>query len=174
MTSGLPGRPGKLWSSDRPACCHSAMRGNVRGVLTVGRAAGSMPLPRAATQLAMTFAAQAGIALELAERREDAERLLVFEDRDRIARDLHDQVIQRLYASGMKLQGTIPLITRPLVEERVNGVVDDLDKTITDIRAAIFSLQARGTDVPGLRSKVARCGRPDDRGARHEFLSPAG
>ena len=128
--------------------------GNVRGVLTVGRAAGSMPLPRAATQLAMTFAAQAGIALELAERREDAERLLVFEDRDRIARDLHDQVIQRLYASGMKLQGTIPLITRPLVEERVNGVVDDLDKTITDIRAAIFSLQARGTDVPGLRSKV--------------------
>ena len=129
--------------------------GNVRGVLTVGRAAGSMPLPRAATGLAMTFAAQAGIALELAERRQDAERLSVFEDRDRIARDLHDQVIQRLYASGMKLQGTIPLITRPLVEERVNSVVDDLDKTITDIRAAIFSFQARGTDVPGLRAKVA-------------------
>jgi signal transduction histidine kinase len=129
--------------------------GNVRGVLTVGRAAGSMPLPRAAMELAMTFAAQAGIALELAERREDAERLSIFEDRDRIARDLHDQVIQRLYASGMKLQGTIPLITRPLVEERVNSVVDDLDKTITDIRTAIFSLQARGTDVPGLRSKVA-------------------
>ena len=129
--------------------------GNVRGVLTVGRAAGSMPLPRAATQLAMTFAAQAGIALELAERREDAERLSIFEDRDRIGRDLHDQVIQRLYASGMKLQGTIPLITRPLVAERVNSVVDDLDKTITDIRAAIFSLQARGTDVTGLRRKVA-------------------
>ncbi len=128
--------------------------GNVRGVLTVGRAAGSMPLPAAATQLAMTFAAQAGIALELAERRQDAERLSIFEDRDRIARDLHDQVIQRLYASGMKLQGTIPLITRPLVEERVNSVVDDLDKTITDIRAAIFSLQARGQDLPGLRSKV--------------------
>jgi signal transduction histidine kinase len=129
--------------------------GNVRGVLTVGRAAGLMPLPRAATQLAMTFAAQAGIALELAERRQDAERLSVFEDRDRIARDLHDQVIQRLYASGMKLQGALPLITRPLVEERVSSVVDDLDKTISDIRAAIFSLQARGTDVPGLRRKVA-------------------
>jgi signal transduction histidine kinase len=128
--------------------------GNVRGVLTVGRAAGSLPLPRAATELAMTFAAQAGIALELAERREDAERLSVFEDRDRIARDLHDQVIQRLYASGMKLQGTLPLITRPLVEERVSSVVDDLDQTITDIRAAIFSLQARGRDLPGLRAKV--------------------
>jgi len=128
--------------------------GNVRGVLTVGRAAGAMPLPQGAMQLAMTFAAQAGIALELAERRQDAERLLVFQDRDRIARDLHDQVIQRLYASGMKLQGTLPLITRPLAGERVNSVVDDLDQTITDIRAVIFSLQARGTGVPSLRQKV--------------------
>jgi GAF domain-containing protein len=127
---------------------------NVRGVLTVGRAAGAMPLPRAAGQLAMTFAAQAGIALELAERRQDAERLSIYEDRDRIARDLHDQVIQQLYASGMKLQGTIPLITRPLVEERVNSVVDDLDQTITDIRAVIFSLQARGKDLRSLRSNI--------------------
>ena len=127
---------------------------NVRGVLTVGRAAGALPLPRAAGQLAMTFAAQAGIALELAERRQDAERLSIYEDRDRIARDLHDQVIQQLYASGMKLQGTIPLITRPLAEERVNSVVDDLDQTITDIRAVIFSLQARGKGPPSLRSNV--------------------
>jgi signal transduction histidine kinase len=127
---------------------------NVRGVLTVGRAAGALPLPRAAGQLAMTFAAQAGIALELAERRQDAERLSIYEDRDRIARDLHDQVIQQLYASGMKLQGTIPMITRPLVEERVNSVVDDLDQTITDIRAVIFSLQARGKDLSSLRSNV--------------------
>jgi two-component system, NarL family, sensor histidine kinase DevS len=128
--------------------------GNPRGVLTVGRAAGAMPLPHGAMQLAMTFAAQAGIALELAERRQDAERLLIYEDRDRIARDLHDQVIQRLYASGMKLQGTLPLITRPLAGERVNSVVDDLDQTITDIRAVIFSLQARGKGPPGLRSNV--------------------
>ena len=122
----------------------------------------------------MTFAAQAGIALELAERRQDAERLSIFEDRDRIARDLHDQVIQRLYASGMKLQGTLPLITRPLVEERVNSVVDDLDKTITDIRAAIFSLQARGTGRARPAVEGHGCGRPDDRGARHEFFGPAG
>jgi len=125
---------------------------NVRGVLTAGRAAGA--LPQGAMQLAMTFAAQAGIVLELAERRADAERLSIFEDRDRIARDLHDQVIQRLYASGMKLQGTLPLISRPLVEERVNSVVDDLDQTITDIRAVIFGLQAHGTDAPSLRSNV--------------------
>src|SRR5205814_1547590 len=106
---------------------------------------GSMPLAPAAVQLVTTFTAQAGIALELAEHRRDAERLAVFEDRDRIARDLHDLVIQRLYASGMKLQGTLPLIGDPQAGQRVNSVVDDLDETITDIRRAIFDLQTRGT-----------------------------
>ena len=129
--------------------------GNVRGVLTVGRHPGAMPLARAAVQLVTTFAAQAGIALELAEHREDAERLAVFEDRDRIARDLHDLVIQRLYASGMKLQSVMPQIARPQAEERVSSVVDDLDATIKDIRTAIFALQARhGKERQGLRARV--------------------
>jgi signal transduction histidine kinase len=129
--------------------------GNVRGVLTVGRHPGAMPLTPAAAELVMAFAAQAGIALELAEHRKDTERLAVFEDRDRIARDLHDLVIQRLYASGMKLQGVIPQIVRPQVEERVSSVVDDLDATIKDIRTTIFSLQARGgQDEPGLRAQI--------------------
>jgi signal transduction histidine kinase len=129
--------------------------GNVRGVLTVGRQPGSMPLPPAAVELATTFAAQAAIALELAEHHKDAERLAVFEDRDRIARDLHDLVIQRLYASGMKLQAILPLIDRPEAEERASSVVDDLDLTIRDIRSAIFSLQARGgKDHPGLRAQL--------------------
>ena len=104
--------------------------------------------------LVTTFAAQAAIGLELAERRSDAERLTVFEDRDRIARDLHDLVIQRLYASGMKLQGTMPMIGRPAAEERVSSVVDDLDVTIKDIRQAIFALQARGKAAPVLRDEV--------------------
>jgi signal transduction histidine kinase len=128
--------------------------GNGRGVLTVGRHPGATPLSRAAAELVTTFAAQAGVAIELAERRRDAERLTVFEDRDRIARDLHDQVIQRLYASGMKLQGTIPLIDRQPAKDRVSSVVDDMDATITDIRQAIFALQVRGEDAPGLRDKV--------------------
>ena len=129
--------------------------GNVRGVLTVGRHPGAMPLARAAVQLVTTFAAQAGIALELAEHRKDAERLAVFEDRDRIARDLHDLVIQRLYASGMKLQSVMPQIARPQAEERVSSVVDDLDATIKDIRTAIFALQARhGKERQGLRARV--------------------
>jgi two-component system, NarL family, sensor histidine kinase DevS len=130
---------------------------NVRGALTVGRHPGSMPLPPEAVELVRTFAAQAGIALELAEHRSDAERLAVFEDRDRIARDLHDVVIQRLYASGMRLQGILPLIDRPEAEERASSVVDDLDATISDIRTAIFSLQTRDSqDQPGLRAQIAQ------------------
>ena len=128
--------------------------GHARGVMTIGRHPGAMPLPRAAVDLVTTFAAQAAIGLELAERRSDAERLTVFEDRDRIARDLHDLVIQRLYASGMKLQGTMPMIDRPAAEERVSSVVDDLDVTIKDIRQAIFALQGRGKAAPVLRDEV--------------------
>src|SRR5271166_270554 len=63
--------------------------GDVRGVLTVGRRRGGMPFPEATAEVAGSFAVQAGIALELADRRRDAERLSLFEDRDRIARDLH-------------------------------------------------------------------------------------
>jgi signal transduction histidine kinase len=129
--------------------------GNVRGVLTAGRHPGSMPLPPAATDMLDAFAAQAAIALELAEHRAQAERLVVFEDRDRIARDLHDLVIQRLYATGMSLQGTVPLITVPEVADRVNRSVDALDETIREIRTAIFALQARQDTGPvSLRARV--------------------
>ena len=92
--------------------------GNVRGVLTVGRRHGAAPFPPAQADVAASFAAQAGIALELAASRAEAERLSLYEDRDRIARDLHDLVIQRLYATGMSLEGTMPMITRPEVASR--------------------------------------------------------
>ena len=117
--------------------------GNVRGVLTVGRRPGSMPLPHAAVEMVGSFAAQAGVALELADARRDAEQVTVLQDRERIARDLHDLVIQRLYATGMSLQGAMPLINRPEVADRVSRAVDALDDTIADIRSAIFALQTR-------------------------------
>jgi signal transduction histidine kinase len=128
--------------------------GNVRGVLTAGRRPGSMPLPAAATEMLATFATQAGIALELAEHRKQAEQVLVFEDRDRIARDLHDLVIQRLYATGMSLQGTLPLIAAPEASDRVSRAVDALDETIREIRSSIFALQARHEVKPGLRARI--------------------
>ena len=129
--------------------------GDVRGVFTVGRDTGAMPLAHEAVEMVQTFAAQAGIALELAEHREDAERLAIFTDRDRIARDLHDLVIQRLYATGMSLEGAMPLLTRPEAATRVSSAVDALDETIREIRSAIFSLQFRGdAKHHGLRARV--------------------
>ena len=129
--------------------------GNVRGVLTAGRHRGSLPLSPPAVEMLITFAAQAGIGLELAGHRSDAQRLALFEDRDRIARDLHDLVIQRLFATGMSLQGSSGLIADPEAASRVAQAVDALDETIRDIRSAIFTLQSRPLARPaGTRTRV--------------------
>jgi len=128
--------------------------GNVRGVLTVGRRHGAALFPPAQADVVASFAAQAGIALELAASRTEAQRLSLYEDRDRIARDLHDLVIQRLYATGMSLEGTMPMITRPEVASRISNAVDAMDETIKEIRATIFDLQARDTDRPDLRTDI--------------------
>src|SRR5499425_2849588 len=118
--------------------------GEVRGVLTAGRHQGALPLAPPAVDMLITFAAQAGIGLELAEHRREAQRLALFEDRDRIARDLHDLVIQRLFATGMSLQGATALIGDADVAHRVEKAVDALDETIREIRSTIFRLQSRG------------------------------
>jgi signal transduction histidine kinase len=129
--------------------------GNVRGVLTVGRRHGGLPFPKAQADLVASFAAQAGVALELAASRAEAEGLSLYQDRDRIARDLHDLVIQRLYATGMSLEGTMPMITRPEVASRISNAVDAMDETIKDIRTTIFALQARdAASPPDLRGDI--------------------
>ena len=129
--------------------------GDVRGVLTAGRNQGALPLGADAVEMLITFAAQAGIGLELAEHRSDAQRLALFEDRDRIARDLHDLVIQRLFATGMSLQGATGLIGDPDVVGRVEKAVDALDETIRDIRSAICAVQSRGEAEPTrLRTRI--------------------
>src|SRR5579875_3379197 len=120
--------------------------GNVLGVLSVGRLRGGPPFAPAAGDVIASFAAQAGVALELAARRSDAEQLSLYEDRDRIARDLHDLVIQRLYATGMSLEATTPMVATPEITHRVRNAVDAMDETIKDIRATIFALQARAED----------------------------
>ena len=127
--------------------------GNVRGVLTIGRCHGAAPFPKVQADVVASFAAQAAVALELAASRSEAERLSLYEDRDRIARDLHDLVIQRLYATGMSLEGTMPMINKREVASRITHAVDAMDETIKDIRATIFELQARdaprGPDLRG-------------------------
>lgn len=86
------------------------------------------------------FAEQAELALQLVEARDDQRRLAVLEDRDRIAQDLHDLVIQRLFAVGLDLQRSSRLVDVPMVAERLEAAVDDIDATIKDIRRAIFGL----------------------------------
>ena len=91
-------------------------------------------------ELPASFAEQAALALQVARAREDQRQLAVYEDRDRIGRDLHDLVIQRLFAVGLGLQGAARRAAEPEVKERLELAVDDLDATIKDIRRVIFGL----------------------------------
>jgi signal transduction histidine kinase len=103
--------------------------------------------------LAEALAVAAGIAIENTRLHERVRMLSVLDDRDRIARDLHDRVIQRVFAVGMALQGAVRLPKRDQIVERVNKAVDDLDTTVTEIRTAIFELGDTAT-AGGLRHSV--------------------
>lgn len=131
--------------------------GRVLGTLVTPRARGGRPFTRAERTLAVQFASQAAPALMTAEAQRDRERLAVFEDRDRIARDLHDLVIQRLFATGLMLESAQRRSVVPEVREGVGKAVDELDVTIQEIRTAIFALQQGPAEVPsGLRTRVLR------------------
>jgi signal transduction histidine kinase len=125
---------------------------HVRGVLLLAKRAGRMPFSQAELHAVQSFAGQAAIALELAEARADAERLGLLEDRDRIAKDLHDVVIQRLFAVAMTLMSVVRLVDRPEAATRVQGAVDELDATIRQIRSTIFALQTPAGH--GLRAQI--------------------
>ncbi|MFE7311755.1 GAF domain-containing protein [Streptomyces sp. NPDC057555] len=115
-----------------------------RGALRLSRLAGRPPFDEAEVRLISGFADQAAITLELARRRDESEELTVLHDRDRIARDLHDLAIQRLFATGITLQSVTRLIDRPEASERVGRAVNDLDTTIKIIRSTIFGLRTTG------------------------------
>ncbi|MFF7891941.1 GAF domain-containing protein [Streptomyces sp. NPDC007907] len=131
--------------------------GKPGGVLLLGRATGRTAFTDADTRPLLGFAGQAALALELAERRRDAEQIALLRDRDRIARDLHDLAIQRLFAAGMTLQSTQRFIDHPVAVERLSRTVDDLDETIKIIRSTIFGLRAPGgtREGSGLRARVS-------------------
>ncbi|MGW7661833.1 sensor histidine kinase [Streptomyces sp. NPDC054756] len=131
--------------------------GEVRGVLLLAREVGQTVFSPSETETLQAFAAQAAVAMELAQRRQDAEEVAVLKDRDRIARDLHDLAIQRLFATGMTLQSAGRFIEHPEAAERVVRAVDDLDETIKIIRSTIFGLRSReGGAGSGLRARVVR------------------
>jgi signal transduction histidine kinase len=114
----------------------------LHGVLIVAQSAAHQGHDGDDATLLSSFAGQAALALERARAQEERELLAVLEDRERIARDLHDVVIQRLFATGMHLQGAVLHATRPEVAKRINTAVDDLDATIRDIRRSIFELRS--------------------------------
>ncbi|MFF5083532.1 GAF domain-containing protein [Actinoplanes sp. NPDC000266] len=130
-----------------------AAAGSRRGVLIVTQPADRAPDAEDAVLLS-TFAGQAVLALDRARAQEEREQLVVLEDRERIARDLHDVVIQRLFATGMQLQGAVAHAGRPEAVKRINAAVDDLDATIRDIRRSIFELRA--PVGPSLRAEISK------------------
>ncbi|MFI6447242.1 GAF domain-containing sensor histidine kinase [Kitasatospora sp. NPDC050543] len=134
--------------------------GRVLGALCVWRARGATPFSDAEKQLAQTFASQAALALRLAEGQRDQQRLAVFQDRDRIARDLHDLVIQRLFATGMMLESAARRSEVPEVRTGIGNAVDELDATIQEVRTTIYALQhdAHGSEPDTLRTRVLREG----------------
>ncbi len=128
--------------------------GRFRGTLVVARAGGAPVFDDDVLPLVQSFADQAAIALQLRQAAADREQLAVLGDRDRIARDLHDLVIQRLFATGMVLEGALRGMEPPERADRVRRAVDDLDTTIKEIRTAIFALQDQVGTPPSVRSEV--------------------
>jgi signal transduction histidine kinase len=127
-------------------------RGAVYGNLYLTEKRGAEAFNDEDVAMAEALALAAGIAIENTRLHDQVRVLSVLDDRDRIARDLHDRVIQRIFAAGMTLEGATRLEELAPVLEKVNKAIDDLDTTITEIRTAIFELDS-GTRK-GLRHGV--------------------
>ena len=126
-----------------------------RGAVLVARVPGRHRFNEADLDIATTFAQHAAVALELADARADQQRVMLLEDRDRIARDLHDHVIQRLFAAGLGVQSVAASAGSDSGASRLNTIVDDLDETIRQIRTTIFELRGPLTPQPStVRSQV--------------------
>jgi signal transduction histidine kinase len=125
----------------------------VLGALLLGRTAGRPGFTESDLGMAASFAAHAAVAMELARARADQVLLARAEDHERIAGDLHDHVIQELFALGMKLQGHAAR-SDPAAAARVNGYIDTLDEVIKKIRASIFGLQQPLQAPIGLQARV--------------------
>jgi len=128
------------------------LRGEVFGNLYLTDKIGWSEFSRDDELLVGSLAVAAGIAIENAQLHQRVREAAVFEDRDRMARDLHDTVIQRLFGAGLTLQG-IASTARPDVSERIIEVIDQLDATIRQVRSTIFEL-GQAEFRQGARSSV--------------------
>jgi signal transduction histidine kinase len=120
----------------------------VAGLLLALRNKGGQGFGQELLPMLASFAAQAALALELAHKQRQQRMLDLLADRDRIAGDLHDHVIQRLFAAGMSLQAIVGRINDTEARGRVSRVVGELDETMRDIRTSIFDLHTSGEENP--------------------------
>ncbi|MFJ9615178.1 GAF domain-containing sensor histidine kinase [Streptomyces noursei] len=139
ITTGPP----RWWGLGPAVAVPMATGEQVHGVLLLARLRGRRPFTESETAPLLTFAGQAALAMELSEQRAAADQVTLLKDRDRIARDLHDLAIQRLFAIGMTLQSAVRFVDHPEAHERLLRAVDGLDETIKIIRSTIFGLRTR-------------------------------
>ncbi|GAA4393681.1 GAF domain-containing sensor histidine kinase [Tsukamurella soli] len=158
--AGVAANVGRLWQdlgTDTGPALVLPLRGRnaTLGVLVLARDIGRPAFDDDQTDPAASFADQAALALEQAEARAGRNELELVADRDRIARDLHDHVIQRLFAVGLAMQGTHRRAVRmPEVAARIDNHIDQLQDVIQEIRTAIFDLHRLGPEDASLRSIV--------------------
>jgi len=129
--------------------------GQPRGVLSLSRTRGRRPFADADLAMAAHFAGQATVALELADSRAAEQKLVLLEDRDRIAQDLHDHVIQELFSVGLSLEGAAAQLPAGKIEQRVRRAAENIDRTIRRIRTSIFELRGNFVSTEGgLRQRI--------------------
>jgi signal transduction histidine kinase len=127
----------------------------IRGALFIGRLHGKHHFDDADLGMAKTFANHAAVALELADSRVQEQRAVLLEDRDRIARDLHDHVIQQLFAAGLSVQSVAAGLAGDERASRLDRVVSDIDDTIRQIRTSIFQLRGQlGPQTGSVRTRL--------------------
>lgn len=130
------------------------LRGVVYGNLYLTDKADGQVFTDVDQELAVGLAAAAGLAIENARLHELSRAAGLLDERERIARDLHDDVIQRLFATGLSLQAAAQTVTQPAAVERIMRAIDDLDVSIRHVRSTIFELHQRWAAFPSLRSEI--------------------
>jgi two-component system sensor histidine kinase DevS len=121
------------------------------GVLIAAREAGAASFESAQLSVVASFADQAALALQLAAQQRAARELDVLGDRDRIARDLHDHVIQRLFAVGLSMQSTQRRTKSPELQKRLGDSIEQMHEIVQEIRTAIFDLHGGAAAETGMR-----------------------
>ncbi|WP_040796567.1 sensor histidine kinase [Nocardia higoensis] len=160
------GRPLAVENADAPSYATSVEYGpvftlplrvgnSVVGLLTTIRALGMPPVDATGQAMLGAFADQAALALQMASTQRRMRELDVVSERDRIARDLHDHVIQRLFAVGLSLQSTVSRARSPEIKSRLMDTVNDVQSIVQDIRHSIFDLHSStAAETPALRKRL--------------------